>query len=243
MTDKTNNKNPAEKPDEVNVKPPSDFHRPSKLQPQESCQDFDGNLLTTYSSNILNKFTVKQANIMGNFAEVLRENQSKNINRISTEIGKHLNSFNENLSAYKANRSSGVTTISVNSNKRSTEAAIISVKLAKHISKDKASGEEDRNSGSSYGETDMRKAKRNRLSFKCQKSKTHIREPSACRQPPEVDELSLYGGSDLYDQIEKLFDTPHFVNAKGVALKRVKRVMIMTLSNIENDFNSVEQTR
>ena len=34
---------------------------------------------------------------MGNFAEVLPENQSKNMNRISTEIGMQLNSFNENL--------------------------------------------------------------------------------------------------------------------------------------------------
>ena len=51
-------------------------------------QDIDGNLLTTYFSNILEKFPVKQENIMGNFAEVLAENQSKNINRISADIGK-----------------------------------------------------------------------------------------------------------------------------------------------------------
>ena len=38
-------------------------------------------------STILEKFTTKQANIMGNFAEVLAENQRKNMNRISTEIG------------------------------------------------------------------------------------------------------------------------------------------------------------
>ena len=51
-------------------------------------QDIDENLLTTYFSNILEKFPVKQENIMGNFAEVLAENQSKNINRISADIGK-----------------------------------------------------------------------------------------------------------------------------------------------------------
>ena len=51
-------------------------------------QDIDGNLLTTYFSNILEKFPVKQENIMRNFAEVLAENQSKNINRISADIGK-----------------------------------------------------------------------------------------------------------------------------------------------------------
>ena len=57
-------------------------------------QSIDGNLTTTCFSNILEKFTT---NIMGNFAEVLPENQSKNMNRISTEIGMQLNSFNENL--------------------------------------------------------------------------------------------------------------------------------------------------
>ena len=76
MADKTNNKNPAEKPDEVSPKTPSDFHCPLNLQLQESCQDFDGNLLITCFFNILEKFPAKQANIMGNFAEVLAENRS-----------------------------------------------------------------------------------------------------------------------------------------------------------------------
>ena len=79
MANKTNNKNSAEKHVEVSLKTPSGFS-PSKLhQPQESCQDhsvqdIDGNLLTTCFSNILEKFTAKQANIKGNFAEVLAEN-------------------------------------------------------------------------------------------------------------------------------------------------------------------------
>ena len=78
-----------EKPNEVYLKIPSDFYSPSYLQPQESSpehsmQSIDGNLLF---STILEKFTTKQANIMGNFAEVLAENQRKNMNRISTEIG------------------------------------------------------------------------------------------------------------------------------------------------------------
>ena len=36
-----------------------------------------------YFFNIHEKFTAKQANIMGNFDEVLAENQSKNVNIIS----------------------------------------------------------------------------------------------------------------------------------------------------------------
>ena len=71
----------------------------------------------------------------------------------------------------------------------------------------------------------MRKAKRKRLSSKCQKSKTHVRETGEHPQPAEEDELSLYGGSDLDDQIEKLADTLHIANAKGVAMKMVKRVI------------------
>ena len=51
------------------------------------------------------------------------------MSRISTEIGMQLN---ENLSAYKANRSSGVATISININKKSTGAAAISVNPARH---------------------------------------------------------------------------------------------------------------
>ena len=102
MPDKTNNKNTTEKPVEVSLKTPSGFYSPSNLQPQESCQDrsmqdVHGNLLTTYFSDIVEKFTAKQANIVGHFAKVLAGSQSKNMNRISTETGKQLNSFNENL--------------------------------------------------------------------------------------------------------------------------------------------------
>ena len=101
---------------------------------------------------------------MGNLAEVLAENQSKNMNRISAEIGKQLNSLNENLSGYKTNRSSGVVTISVNPNTKFTRAPTICVKPARHTSKANTSGKEDRNSDNSLGETDTRKAKRKCLS-------------------------------------------------------------------------------
>ena len=179
-------------------------------------QGIDGNLLTICFSNILEKFNAKQTKLMGNFAEVLVENQSKNMNRISTEIGMQLNSFNENLSAYKANRSSGVVTISVNPNKKSTGAATICINPARHTTwRANDRGEEDKNSDSSQGENDMRKAKRKHLSSKCQKSKTYVRDPVENRQPAEEDELSLYGGCDFDDQINRLVDTPHIGNAKN----------------------------
>ena len=59
------------------LKTQSDFHTPSDLK------SFDGNLLTMYFFNIHDKYTAKQANVMGNFPEVLAENQSKNVNIIS----------------------------------------------------------------------------------------------------------------------------------------------------------------
>ena len=76
---------------------------------------------------------------MGNLVKVLAENQSKNMKRISTEIGIQLNSFNENLLVYKANQSSGVATIRVKPNKKSAGAAAISVNPARHTSRANAS--------------------------------------------------------------------------------------------------------
>ena len=181
---------------------------------------------------------------MGNIAEVLAKNQSKKINRINAETAKQLNSFNENLSVYKANRSSGVAKISVNPIKRCTGAAAISVNLVRHTSRANASGEEDRNSESSQYETDMRKSKRKRLSYKCKKNKKHVRETGKSRQPPEEDELCLYGGSELDGQIKRLIDTPHTANAKrGSNEEGTGSDEDDLIKDIEYDFNSMEETR
>ena len=82
-----------------------------------------------YFFNIHEKFTAKQAYIMGNFAEVLVENQSKNVNIISV--------YNEVKTKSIYNQ---VARISVNPNTRSTGAAIISINPARHTSKINASG-------------------------------------------------------------------------------------------------------
>ena len=93
------------------------------------------------------------------------------MNRISTAKGMQLNSFNENLSAYKANRSSGVATVSVNPSNKSVGAATVSVNPARQTPQGPMPVERRIKSDSSQGETDMQKAKRKRLSSKCQKSK------------------------------------------------------------------------
>ena len=47
------------------------------------------------------KFTMKQANIMENFAEIFTNNQAKNINQTSDEIGKNLETVTANSSINK----------------------------------------------------------------------------------------------------------------------------------------------
>ena len=84
-------------------------------------------------STILEKFTAKQANIEGNTAEVLAENQSKNMNRISTEIGMQITVLMKTFQHIRL-RSSGVATISINPNKTSTGAATIRVNSARNTS-------------------------------------------------------------------------------------------------------------
>ena len=65
---------------------------------------------------------------MGSSAEVLVNNQTKNINKISNEIRKKLETFNDNLIAHKAKNSIGVATISINPNKtKAMEVATISL--------------------------------------------------------------------------------------------------------------------
>ena len=50
---------------------------------------------------------------MGSFGEVLTNNQAKNINIISNEIRKKLETFNDSLITFKAKSSTGVATISI----------------------------------------------------------------------------------------------------------------------------------
>ena len=118
MADKISKKNIAENSTTVSLETPSDFQSPSNRQELQSSNEFDGNTISACFSNILEKFTIKQANIMGSFAEVLTNNQAKNINKISDKIGKKLETFNNSLTAYnKAKSSTWVATISINPNK------------------------------------------------------------------------------------------------------------------------------
>ena len=121
MADKISKKNIAENSIEVSLKTPSDFQGPSNRQELQSSIEFDGSKVSACCSNILEKFTIKQADIMGGFAQVLTNNQAKNINKISNEIGKKLETFNDSLAAYnKAKKSTGVATFSINPNKTKT---------------------------------------------------------------------------------------------------------------------------
>ena len=110
------------------------------------------------------KFTIKQVDIIGRFAEVLTKNHAKNINKISNEIGKKLETFNDSLIVYKAKSSTRVGTISINPNKtKAMGAATISVN-PKSTSRANASVEDDGSSSSTHDcqeeDTDTRKDKR-----------------------------------------------------------------------------------
>ena len=72
---------------EVSLKTHSDFEGPSNCQKLQSRNECDENTISACFSNILEKFTIKQANILGSFAEVFTSNQVKNKNEISDEIG------------------------------------------------------------------------------------------------------------------------------------------------------------
>ena len=86
---------------------------------------------------------------MGSFIEVLANNRTKNINKISNEIGKKLETFNDSLIAHKAKSSTGVATISINPNKtKAMGAATISVN-PKSTSRANASVEDDGGNSSS----------------------------------------------------------------------------------------------
>ena len=74
IADKISKKVIAENSTEVSLKASSDFQSSSNCQDPQSSTEFDGNTMSAYFSNILVKFTMKQANIMGNFASVLINN-------------------------------------------------------------------------------------------------------------------------------------------------------------------------
>ena len=87
--DKTSKKNIAENSTEVSLKTPTDFQSPSNRQELQSPTEFDGNKTSACFSNIIEKFTIKLTNIMGNFSEVLTNNQAKHINKISDETDRN----------------------------------------------------------------------------------------------------------------------------------------------------------
>ena len=100
---------------------------------------------------------------MGNFAEVFTNNQAKNINKISAEIGKKLETFNNSLTVYnKAKSSTWVATISINPNKTKAMGAA-TINLNHRNTSRINTSEEDDGSSSHEEATDMRKSKRKRL--------------------------------------------------------------------------------
>ena len=185
---------------------------------------------------------------MGNFAEVLANNQTKNINIISNEIGKKLENFNGSLIAHKAKNSTGVASISINPNKtKAMGLATISVK-PKSTSRANVSVEDDGdNSSSSHDcqeeDNDARNGKRKCVT-NLKVNKKVIRE-TGDSHPLVEDELSLYGGSDLDEQIDRLVDMTnspkvHFANDDESEPEESDEDDL--INDIASDFSAVEKT-
>ena len=245
MAGKISKKNIAEKSAEVILKTPSDFRSPSNHQELQSSNEFDRNIKNACCSNILEKFTIKQANIIGSFPEVLTSNQAKKINKISDEIGKKLKTFNNSLTAYnKAKSSTGLATIIINPSKtKATGTATISVN-PRNTSRANANVEDDGGSSSCQEEaTDTRKGKRKHVAnFNI--NKKVVRE-AGDSHPPAEDELSFYGGSDLDEQIDRLVNTTNnqvnFANNND-EYKPEESDEDGLIKDIANDFSAVEKT-
>ena len=145
---------------------------------------------------------------MGNFGEVLANNQAKNINKITDETGKKLETFNNSLTAYnKAKSSTRVATVSINPSKTKTAGAATSSLNPRNTSRANASVEDDGSSSQGCQEeaTDMKKGKRKRETNFNTNEKA-VKETGKSH-PPAENELSLYGGSDLDKQIVRLVET------------------------------------
>ena len=172
---------------------------------------------------------MKQADFMGSFAEVLIKNQAKNINKTSDEIGKKLETFNDSLTAHnKPKSSTGQLQLALTQTNKSYRAATISVN-PKSTSRTNTNVEDDGSSSSSLDSqeeaTDTRKGKTKRVTnFNVNKK---VVRGTGDRHPLAEDELSLYGGSDLDEQTDRLVDTT---------------VEDDLIKDITNDFNAVKKT-
>ena len=100
MAGRINKKNIAENSTERSLKIPSDFQSPSNHQELRSSNEFDASTISACVSNILEKFAIKQDDIMGSFAEVFANNQARDIIKTSDETEKKLEIFNDSLTAY-----------------------------------------------------------------------------------------------------------------------------------------------
>ena len=246
MADKINKKNIIENSTEVSLKTPSDFQRPSNRQELQSSNEFDGSTTSACFSNILEELTIKQDDNVGGFAEVVTNNQAKNINKISDEIGKNLETFSDSLTSYnKVKSTTGVVTNSINPNEtKAPGAALISVN-PKSNSRANVSLEDDGSSSihdCQEEAIDTRKGKGKRVTnFNI--NKKVVRETDESHQPAE-DEVSLYGVSDLDEQIDRLVDTTNnpkvsFANNDESEPERSDKDDL--IKDIANDFRAVEK--
>ena len=100
MADKISNKNIAEKSTKISLKTPSDFQSPSNRQEIQSSTEFDGSTISACFIKILENLQQNRLT-SGNLHAVLTNNQAKNINEITDELKKKLETLTTNLSRNK----------------------------------------------------------------------------------------------------------------------------------------------
>ena len=80
--------------DDIDIQTTS-LNIPSNFQAENLRDKSQSSILINYSSNILDKFALTEANIFDSFAHKIEHSQSQDIAKIGTELGKRIDTIKE----------------------------------------------------------------------------------------------------------------------------------------------------
>ena len=223
MSDNNSDHNIAGNSKVQELKTPSDFQVQYQTDQMSSC-----------FSNMLEMFTLKQADIMSKIIGDMSAKQTESINKISADIDSKFDRLN------KVSQQKGSATISINPDVRNTDGeAIISENptresvTGKHnknsdiprLKKRKSQGEatisvnpnrpranasdskDDSSSSDDSSEIRINKGSSKRK-LPIDKNKSKNKKSKQSSYPKNDDEISLFGGSDIDDRIDRIVDGP-----------------------------------
>ena len=188
----------------------------SALEQNMAEEVHQNNMMASCFKNILDSFSEKQANIFENFATKLVENNNQNMNKFSSDLGQQLvGQIKENMNTNDKNKkNTGVATISVNPEKNKNKKGVASIGVNPNKTSRANARIEDKESSDSSSSSDdseanaseRKKQKRKRVSKGRSQSLKKFKKSSFRNEHQEEDTLSLFGGSDLDENIYKLVD-------------------------------------